>query len=178
MATEQVDAAKDLINDMVEDGNSEENFDNSFNDKSTNQLDDIHYEKDTLLTHDRIKNDLCGEIIKLTKGYSTTSLLTTERMICDDLGLIHSGFIFSAADYAAAVAVNEQNTVIISSRLKFLAPVKLNDTIIFEAKAKFEDSRKREITVIGKINDVKVFDGVFQAVVLETHILKSRLKHG
>ena len=44
-------------------------------------------------------------------------------------------------------------------------------------KSEIEDSRKREIKVVGKINDVKIFDGVFQAVVLETHILKSRLKH-
>jgi acyl-coenzyme A thioesterase PaaI-like protein len=97
-------------------------------------------------------------------------------MIIDEYGLIHSGFIFSAADYAAAVAVNEDNVVIIGGRSKFLAPAKLNDLIEFEAHAKFEDSRKREIKVDGYINDIRIFEGVFQAVILENHILKTKIK--
>ena len=98
-------------------------------------------------------------------------------MVLDDLGLIHSGFIFGAADYAAAVAVNEPNVVIIGSRSKFLAPAKIDDLIEFEAKAKFEDSRKREIKVSGFINDIKVYEGLFQAVVLEQHIFKTKIKN-
>jgi acyl-coenzyme A thioesterase PaaI-like protein len=177
MAEEHAEIANKLIDEVVVEENEQNNFDNSFDEKETNPLDDIHNKKDDLLTHNRVQTNICGDIIELEKGYSKISFLATELMISDDLGLIHSGFIFSAADYCAAVAVNEQNTVIIASRLKFLAPVKLNDLIIFKAKVKFEDSRKREIKVTGAINDIKVFDGIFQAVVLEKHIFKLKLDH-
>ena len=52
---------------------------------------------------------------------------------------------------------------------------RIGDIIEFEAKGRFEDARKREIKVIGKINEIKVFEGIFQAVLLEKHILKTKL---
>jgi len=156
----------------------EENFDNAFNEEEeTNPLDSINQPQENLQTHNKIKSNLCGTILKLEVGYSNTTLLTTKEMSVDDLGLIHSGFIFGAADYAAAVAVNEPNVVIIGSRSKFLAPAKVDDIIEFIAKAKFEDSRKREIKVTGHINDIKVYEGLFSAVVLEQHIFKTKIKN-
>jgi len=175
MANEKENTTEELINDLVN-NNTEDNFDESFNNDDISLInDDADRQKENLLTHDRVKNNICGNIIELKKGYAKTSLLTTEDMVSDDLGLIHSGFIYNAADYTAAVAVNEQNTIVIGSHFKFLAPAKIHDLIIFEAKAKFEDSRKREIKVVGKINDIKVFDGIFHAVVLEKHILRTKL---
>jgi acyl-coenzyme A thioesterase PaaI-like protein len=161
----------------IEDENIEEDFSNAFgNEDDTESLHVIDENKEDLKTHDKIRTNLCGTIIKLDKGYSKTTLLTTKEMILDDLGLIHSGFIFGAADYAAAVAVNEENVIIIGSRSKFLAPAKIDDLIEFEATAKFEDSRKREIKVSAYINEIKVYDGLFQAVVLEQHIFKTKIK--
>jgi len=156
----------------------EENFDNAFEEEEeTNPLDSINQPQENLQTHNKIRSNLCGTILKLEVGYSNTTLLTTKEMSVDDLGLIHSGFIFGAADYAAAVAVNEPNVVIIGSRSKFLAPAKVDDLIEFVAKAKFEDSRKREIKVTGHINDIKVYEGLFSAVVLEQHIFKTKIKN-
>jgi acyl-coenzyme A thioesterase PaaI-like protein len=156
----------------------EENFDNAFEEEEeSNPLDSINQPQENLHTHDKIRSNLCGTILKLEVGYSNTTLLTTKEMSVDDLGLIHSGFIFGAADYAAAVAVNEPNVVIIGSRSKFLAPAKVDDLIEFVAKAKFEDSRKREIKVTGHINDIKVYEGLFSAVVLEQHIFKTKIKN-
>lgn len=156
----------------------EENFDNAFDDtEENNQIYDIDEQQENLQTHNKIKTNLCGSIVKLEAGYSSTTLLTTKEMSVDELGLVHSGFIFSAADYAAAVAVNEPNVVIIGSRSKFLAPAKVDDLIEFVAKAKFEDSRKREIKVTGHINDIKVYEGLFSAVVLEQHIFKTKIKN-
>ena len=132
---------------------------------------------DELKTHQRIRNNLSGSLIKLEKGQATVNLHTTNEMIIDDMGLIHSGFVFSAADFAAAAAVNEENLVIIGARTSFLAPTKVNDLIQFQAKAKFEDSRKREIHVVGKVNDIKVFEGTFHAVVLDKHIFKIKIKN-
>ena len=96
-------------------------------------------------------------------------------MAVDDFGLIHSGFIFGSAEYAAVASINQENVVVIACRSKFFAPAKVGNTIEFEAKGRFEDARKREVKVIGKINDIKVFEGVFQAVLLENHILKTKI---
>jgi len=162
----------------IEDDNTEEDFSNAFgNEEETESLHTIDDKKEDLKTHDKIRTNLCGTIIKLDSGYSKTTLQTTKEMVLDDLGLIHSGFVFSAADYAAAVAVNEPNVVIIGSRSKFLAPAKLDDLIEFEATAKFEDSRKREIKVTANINEIKIYEGVFHAVVLEQHVFKTKIKN-
>jgi acyl-coenzyme A thioesterase PaaI-like protein len=167
--------AKDLINQTEE---LMEDFSNSGNnEEESSSLHSINENNEDLKTHDRIRSNLCGNIVTLEQGYSKITFQTTKEMVVDDMGLVHSGFIFGAADYAACVAVNESNVVIIGSRSKFLAPAKVNDLIEFEAKAKFEDSRKREIKVSGYINEIKVYEGVFQAVVLENHIFKTKIKH-
>ncbi|MBN2963738.1 PaaI family thioesterase [Sulfurospirillum sp. T05] len=155
----------------------EEDFSESFAEDDTVALHVNNAFSDELNTHQRIKNILCGTIMSLDKGYARVNLLTTNEMIVDELGLIHSGFVFSAADYAAVAAVNEENIVVIGAKTSFLAPAKVGDLLEFEAKAKFEDSRKREITVTGKINDIKIFEGIFHAVVLEKHIFKTKIKN-
>jgi len=170
--------AEEVVEEInIEDDGTEEDFSNAFGDEEGESLHAVDDKKEDLKTHDKIRTNLCGTIIKLDNGYSKTTLQTTKEMVLDDLGLIHSGFIFGAADYAAAVAVNEANVVVIGSRSSFLAPAKLNDLIEFEAKAKFEDSRKREIKVIAKINDIKIYEGIFHAVVLEQHIFKTKIKN-
>lgn len=171
------DETAEIIDDLVNPKKNEEDFENEFDNDDNISLHLINDNKENLKTHEKLKSNLCGMIMELEKGYSKTSLQTTKEMALDELGLIHSGFIFSAADYAAAVAVNEPNVVIIGSRSKYLAPAKLNDIIIFEAKAKFEESRKREIKVTGSINEIKVYEGIFQAVVLEQHIFKTKIKN-
>ena len=158
---------------------AEEDFDNDFDDSIENIAEDYIYAEnaENLNTHQKIKKHLVGNITFIEKGHSKTILQTNEDMVVDTLGLIHSGFIFGAAGYAAISAINEENIVIISSKTKFLAPAKNGDLIEFDAIAKFEDSRKREVKVIGEINEIKIFEGVFQAVVLEKHILKTKLKN-
>ena len=144
-------------------------------DISNSHIIDPNQEK--LLTHTRIKHSLCGSVQTLEPGHAKINLKTTKEMVIDELGLVHSGFIFSAADYAAAAAVNEANLVVIGARVNFLAPAKVEDIIEFEAKAKFEDARKREIHVVGKIKEIKVFEGIFHAVMLDKHIFKVKIKN-
>lgn len=168
--------AENANDEIVQTPELEEDFSESFEDESVSLLLDNTF-SDQLKTHQRIKPNLFGNIISLEKGFSRVNLLTTNDMVIDELGLIHSGFVFSSADYAAATAVNEENVVVIGARTSFLAPAKVGDLIEFEAKAKFEDSRKREINVVGKINDIKIFEGVFHAVVLDKHIFKIKIKN-
>ncbi|MDX1808009.1 MAG: hotdog domain-containing protein [Sulfurospirillaceae bacterium] len=176
MATSAEALAKEETDNLL---GREENFEEDFEDMDSS---DYHKEseydvRDDLRTHQKVRTSLSGNIISLNNSTSKTVLQTTNEMSVDSQGLIHSGFIFGAAEYAAAVAVNEENLVIIAAKTKFLAPAKSGDVIEFEAKAKFEDSRKREIRVIGQISEIKVFEGIYQAVVLEKHILKTKIKN-
>ena len=129
-----------------------------------------------LKTHIKIKKYLSGEVVSLKDNYAQVKLSCTKEMAVDEMGLIHGGFTFGAADFAAMAAVNDPYVVLVGALSKFLAPVKVGDTVIFEAYAKFEDARKREVDVIGSINDIKVFEGRFDAVILPEHVLKLKLK--
>jgi acyl-CoA thioesterase len=126
-------------------------------------------------THDRVNVDLCGEIVLHEKGYVETRLTTNSDMIADDIGLIHSGFIFSAADFAAMLAVNERNVVLVGSNCQFLSPVKFHDEVNFVAKVRHKEGRKRNVNVEGFVLDIKVFEGEFKTVVTERHVLKLQL---
>ena len=128
-----------------------------------------------LNTHTRINRDLCGEIEKLDNGYVELKLVTTSEMVADDVGLIHGGFIFSAADFAAMAAVNERNVVLVASDCQFLSPVKFGDIVHFTAKVRHKEGRKRNVHVIAQVMDIKVFEGEFKTVVTEKHVLKIKL---
>jgi len=126
-------------------------------------------------THHRVNPELSGEIIKLERGYVELRLTTTPEMIADDIGLIHGGFIFSAADYAAMLAVNEKNVVLVGSDCQFLSPVKFHDEVNVIARARHKDGRKRNVHVEAYVLDIKVFEGEFKTVVTERHVLKLKL---
>ncbi len=139
----------------------------SFDDSKENEV-FIH-------THEEVNLDLCGEVTLLEKGYVELKLTTTEDMIADSEGLIHGGFIFSAADYAAMVAVNEKNVVLVGSECQFLSPVKFHDVVDFVARVRHKEGRKRNVHVEGHVLDIKVFEGEFKTVITERHVLKLKL---
>jgi len=170
MAKSKLGLVKDMIDNVAtyDDELEENSEDTSLEDASS----DLH---DNLKTHQKIKNIYVGNLTALSKSGAKVILQTTHDMTVDELGLVHNGFIFGAAEYAAVCAINEENVVIIGCRSKFFAPARLGDIITFEAKGRFEEARKREIKVIGIINEIKVFEGVFQAVLLEHHILETKL---
>jgi len=108
-------------------------------------------------------------------GSVKVALMTTSEMIADEKGLIHGGFVFSAADYAAMAAVNEPNVVLVACDSQFLSPVKFGDEVIFKAKVRHKEGRKRNVHVVGYVLDIKVFDGEFKTVVTDKHVLKLKL---
>jgi len=126
-------------------------------------------------THERINQDLNGEIIKLELGYVELRLTTTPEMVADDLGLIHGGFIFSGADYAAMLAVNEPNVVLVASDCQFLSPVKFHDEVNIIARVRHKEGRKRNVHVQAFVHEIKVFEGEFKTVITEKHILRLKL---
>jgi len=125
-----------------------------------------------LNTHERINTVYSGEIVKLESGYAKVVLDTTEVMRADEVGLVHGGFIFSSADFAAMVAVNEPNVVLASCNCLFLAPVRVGDSVTFEATEHQKEGRKRNVTVRGFVHEIKVFEGEFKTVVTERHVLR------
>ena len=141
------------------------------------ELDDYRDEEEPIFvqTHELVNSALNGEIIKLEQGYVEVRLTTNSEMLADDIGLIHGGFIFSAADYAAMLAVNEKNVVLVGSECQFLSPVKLHDEVNFVAKVRHKDGRKRNVHVEGHVLDIKVFEGEFKTVITDRHVLKLKL---
>lgn len=141
--------------------------------------DDLEYntedEKVIIQTHELINKDLSGEIFVLEKGYVELKLITTNEMLADDIGLIHGGFIFSAADYAAMVAVNEKNVVLVGCDCQFLSPVKLRDEVNVIARVRHKEGRKRNVHVEAFVLDIKVFEAEFKTVITDRHVLKLKL---
>ncbi len=129
----------------------------------------------TLRTHEMINSRFSGDLDELKEGYARVSLITNEDMRADSYGLVHGGFMFCAADYAAMAAVNDPNVVLASSTSTFLSPVRVGDQVIFEAKVRHKDGRKREVIITGSVLDIKVYEGNFKTVILEKHVLKLNL---
>jgi len=130
-----------------------------------------------LRTHELINSRYSGDLDELKDGFAKVSLITNEDMRADTYGLVHGGFIFCAADFAAMAAVNDPNVVLASSASTFLSPVRVGDQVVFEAKVRHKDGRKREVIVIGSVLDIKVYEANFKTVILEKHVLKLDLMH-
>ena len=121
-------------------------------------------------THTRIDPELCGRPVHLEEGLSRVTMNTTDTMRVDDLGLVHGGFVFGLADYAAMIAVNHPNVVLGGADVKFLKPIRVNESITSEAKVTKKQGRKQNVQVSVMKGDEKVFDGEFICFVLDKHV--------
>ena len=124
-------------------------------------------------THKKTSDKYVGEPKSLSDGKALVSLETTQEMVVDEKGLIHGGFIFGLADYAAMLAVNEETVVLGSSEANFLDPVKLGDNLTARAEVKNDDKDLYNVKCIVKVeeSDKKVFNGMFECHVLDQHVL-------
>ncbi|WP_415406241.1 hotdog domain-containing protein [Sulfurovum sp. CS9] len=123
-------------------------------------------------THLNINTSICGKVTKLQENYAEVLLHTTQQMTADRQGLVHGGFIFGAADYAAMSAVNDPLVVLGASSSKFLAPVKVGDAVLCKAIVVSEKGKKREVKVQAFVNEKLVFEGSFTTFVLDKHVLE------
>jgi acyl-coenzyme A thioesterase PaaI-like protein len=93
-------------------------------------------------------------------------------MAADEKGLVHGGFIFSAADYCAMLTVNHQNVVLAKAEVKFLKPAKVGESLRFVSTVLNKEGKKWQIEVEGyNEKDEKTFTGLFFCVVTEKHVL-------
>ncbi len=125
-------------------------------------------------THLSINNALCGELVDLSQGGATVQLEATSNMAADAVGLVHGGFVFGLADYAAMLAVNHPNVVLGSAEVRFLAPVRVGETVVARASRSSEAGRKNVLEVSATVGDREVFNGSFVAFVLDHHVLESK----
>ncbi len=122
-------------------------------------------------THQSISRSLCGKPSEVEEGHSRVELQTTPDMAADNSGLVHGGFIFGQADYAAMIAVNDPNVVLGSAEVKFLKPVKAGETVVADAWITDTDGKKRIVDVSVTRDTVPVFEGRFTCFVLDQHVL-------
>ena len=126
---------------------------------------------DELVTCPEINTSMAGTICELSKNHARSVFIPTADMVIDEHGLVYDAFIFGAANYVAQAAINKEYSILISSKASFYAPLKFGDVLQFEAQALFDESaRKREVRVIGQVNDIKVFESSMSLVVTEEHV--------
>jgi len=122
-------------------------------------------------THKLIDMELCGKPVHLEEGLSRVEMNTTDKMRVDDSGLVHGGFVFGLADYAAMIAVNNPNVVLGGADVKFLKPIRVNESITAEAKVIQKQGRKQNVQVSVIRGNEKVFEGEFICFVLDKYVI-------
>ena len=122
-------------------------------------------------THREIDEGLCGSVLELGEGRAVVELATDGRMRADDRGLVHGGFVFALADYAAMLAINEPTVVLDASEMKFLAPVVVGDRLRAAARRDAADGRRQRVEVSVVRGDAEVARGVFHTATPRRHVL-------
>lgn len=122
-------------------------------------------------THLEIERRLCGEPRQLREGFCRVEMATTDEMRADSRGLVHGGFVFGMADYAAMLAVNQPHVVLGSAQVRFLKPVVAGESLAAEATVVERDGPKRIVAVDVERGGEIVFRGEFVCFVPDRHIL-------
>lgn len=124
-------------------------------------------------THNMASNKLIGKVIEIGNKYSKVSLKTIDEMVVDKFGLIHGGFVFGLADYAAMLSVNKPTVVLGKADVRFVNPVKVGDELTAVAKVIQDTDYKKVVNVIvvSNNNNKKIFEGDFHCYVLRKHVL-------
>ncbi len=107
----------------------------------------------------------------MEKGKAVVEVTATVEMVVDDRGLVHGGFTFGLADYAAMLAVNDPHVVLGSADVKFTAPVKAGDRMMAACSVVSTEGKKRVVSVEVSVGDRVVLRGSMVCYVLERHVL-------
>jgi acyl-coenzyme A thioesterase PaaI-like protein len=122
-------------------------------------------------THLSIDRRLCGAPLELAEGTARVALFALPEMAVDARGLIHGGFVFGLADYAAMLAINDPNVVLSGAEVLFLKPVVVGEQLVAEAWVEEENGRKSRVRVEVVRDGDTVMSGDFRCVTLAQHVL-------
>ena len=125
-------------------------------------------------THELIDRSLCGEPLHVKDGISEVRLECTQCMAADESGLVHGGFIFGLADYAAMLAVNHPNVVLGAAETSFLKPSRVHDVLIARAECSPPDEGKCMVKLKVSCGEEIVFRGTFTCFILKRHVLEGK----
>jgi acyl-coenzyme A thioesterase PaaI-like protein len=124
-------------------------------------------------THLAVDERFSGRAVEVGDGRAVIELETTPEMAVNGAGLVHGGFLFSAADYAAMLAVNEPTVVLAAAEVRFRAPVRVGRTVRFEAEREAGGPVERPpVRCTATCEGVEVFAGRFRCVVPPRHVLE------
>ncbi len=122
-------------------------------------------------THKLINRELCGTPEISGTGKARVTMKATGLMSADEQGLIHGGFVFGMADYAAMLAVNDPFVVLAASDCRFIKPCRTGDLLTAEAEVTASEGKKRSVQVCVFRGKDTVFTGTFSCAVLQKHVL-------
>jgi acyl-coenzyme A thioesterase PaaI-like protein len=92
-------------------------------------------------------------------------------MAADAHGLVHGGFVFGLADYAAMLAVNDPNVVLSRAEVRFQKPVRVGEELVAVGRASEREGRKVAVSVEVLRGQEVVMAGTFGCAVLDRHVL-------
>jgi acyl-coenzyme A thioesterase PaaI-like protein len=121
-------------------------------------------------THLSIDRRLVGIVEDIGEETSCVRLRATNEMAADSRGLVHGGFTFGLADYAAMVAVNDANVVLGSADIRFAAPVQVGQEMVASARIIETKGKKRVVSVRIEVDGKPVLEGSFTTFVLDRHV--------
>lgn len=124
-------------------------------------------------THSKIDPKLCGRPQELGEGFASVSLTTRPEMAADSRNLVHGGFVFGLADYAAMLAVNHPNVVLGQASSRFLKPVRVGEELLAVAEVAHREGRRKAVNVEVRRQDDVVMSGEFVCYELDQHVLEA-----
>lgn len=92
-------------------------------------------------------------------------------MAADEAGLVHGGFVFGLADYAAMLAVNHPHVVLAGAAVRLHKPVAVGERLVAEARVEEGAGRKAKVAVEVLRDGEVVLSGTFDCVTLDRHVL-------
>ncbi len=122
-------------------------------------------------THQAIDRRLCGEPVELREGFARVRLEAVAEMQADGRGLVHGGFVFGLADYAAMLAVDHPHVVLGSARARFLLPVRVGEVLEAEAVLLDQEGAKKIVTVDVRRGDEVVLRAETVCYTPDRHVL-------
>jgi len=124
-------------------------------------------------THRLARQCLVGTPIRVVDDLEAEAeLRAVEEMAVDELGLVHGGFTFGLADYAAMLAVNHPFVVLAASQVRFTAPVRVGELMRARARVISREGRRREVEVEVSVDGRRVLVGSMTCLILDRHILE------
>jgi acyl-coenzyme A thioesterase PaaI-like protein len=124
-------------------------------------------------THRLARQSLVGTPIRVVDDLEAEAeLRAVEEMAVDELGLVHGGFTFGLADYAAMLAVNHPFVVLAASQVRFTAPVRVGELMRARARVISREGRRREVEVEVSVDGRRVLVGSMTCLILDRHVLE------